>query len=543
MIPAENSSKRQDDSQAQQALVQRKLWIAIAVGICVELALMRLTDGNAAVAVAPFLAIIVGAIIWRMPMRWLAHGLLFLALWIDNPTERPGRNLYHSFSYIPGQFLYETMSKSAHIPIKFTGLQLIILFFLAMIAVRTTFGDKVDGRYRIPASKPMVNACFVSIGALFWLLIYGMGRGGALNYAIVQMQTMLFMPIMTLFFAYAFKSRKDIKILLRTYIVVGVLRAFQCVYYWATVVRHQAGDMAGGEQGDGSYVTTHSDSILATIVIIICVATIYQSPRWQSFFFSALIVPPIGIGIVLNNRRIAFVAVAFGFAFSYLAANPPFRRRVHQTIYTLTPIALLYLAAGWNAHGGWAKPVQSLRSVIEQKDTSSATRDIENYNLLLTLKQAPIAGSGFGHKYVEREHAYDISKIFEAYRYIPHNSILWFWSVGGVVGETLFWIFICTGVFLSARVSRYAEDNNQRLLAMTALTAVIAHSMQCYGDMGLMSWMGSLLVSSSMGAVASMATKTGAWGDIPSQPRMTNRRSTYAVDMAQSSAVSAGDMR
>jgi hypothetical protein len=127
------------------------------------------------------------------------------------------------------------------------------------------------------------------------------------------------------------------------------------------------------------------------------------------------------------------------------------------------------------------------------------------------LKQNPINGSGFGHMYLELVHAFDISAIFEAYRYVPHNSILWFWGVGGVLGFTAFWMFMSIGSFLAARLIRYAENNRQRVMGMTSLAAVCAYGSQCYGDMGLMSWMGALIVASSLGATASLAAKVGAW--------------------------------
>ncbi|RYF10193.1 MAG: hypothetical protein EOO40_05615, partial [Deltaproteobacteria bacterium] len=293
--------------------------------------LMAIADGNPAVAIAPFLVVPAVILIWRMPMRLIAHGMLFLALLIDNPTERPGRNLYRSFSYVPGQFLYETLSKSAHLPVKLTGLQLLIIIFLAMIGLRTLFGNRVDGVHRLPAARPMVKACLTAMAALLGMWVSGMGRGGIVNYAILQMQTMFFMPLMTLFYAYAFKRRRDVRTLLHTLLTVGFLRALQCIYYWITVVRHQAGDAAGGQEGDGSYVTTHSDSILAVVVVIICIVNIYQQPRWRALLLAGFILPPVALGIVANNRRIAFVAIGFGLAFSYLAANGPFRRRVHQT--------------------------------------------------------------------------------------------------------------------------------------------------------------------------------------------------------------------
>ena len=493
------------------------VWAMVAA--VVGVALMAAVDGNPAMLVVAPLGVLVAAAISKLPVRYTAHGMLFVALLLDNTTERPGRNLYRSPLYAPGSLLYETLSKSLHLPIKFTGLQLIILFLFTVIGLRSLFEERTDGAHR-SAAQPVVQFALVAMVDLVALLVWGLGRGGVANYAIVQMQTMFFVPLMTLLFAFAFKNPRDIKILLSTYITVAYLRALMCIYYWLTVMRHQAGGDAGGQEGDGSYVTTHSDSILATVAVLILLFRIYQAPRIRSYLQAGLLLPVIGLGIVANNRRIAFVAIALGLAFSYLAARGAFRRRVHQTVLVLLPLGILYLGAGWNAHGSWAKPVQSLRSVIEQKDASSATRDIENFNLLQTLKLSPIVGSGFGHKYKEQVKAYDISGIFEAYRYVPHNSVLWFWSAGGVVGFTLYWLFISVGIFTAARVVRVGQTLHQRTLGMTAIGAVCAHGAQSFGDMGLMSWMGGLIIASALGAVASVAAHNGAWGrPLPVAPR------------------------
>ena len=483
---------------------------ALAIGVGV--ALSAAVDNPAPFVIVPVLLLLLEGF-RRASVRHLAHGMLFVALLLDNPTERPGRNLYRSPLYLPGTFLYETLSKSAHLPgFKLTGLQVFVLLIFSLIGLRALFGQR-DGSYAStrPAAQPMMRACLASMAALVGLFVYGIGRGGATNYAIVQMQTMLFVPLMTVMFAQTFRSPRDARLLLNTLLTVGMLRALLCIYYWLTFMRHQGSD-AGGQEGDGSYVTTHSDSILATVAVVICIARIYQQPRMRSLLLAGMFVPVVMLGIVANNRRIAFVAIALGLGFSYLAAGGPFKRRVHQTALVVLPMAVLYIAAGWSAHGAWAKPVQSLRSVIEQKDASSATRDIENYNLLQTLKQHPIMGSGFGHKYLELVQAYDISGIFEAYRYVPHNSILWIWGVGGVVGFSAYWMYISVGVYLAARVVRCGRSLHEKLVGMAAITAVCAYGAQSFGDMGLMSWMGGLIVSSCFGTVAAIAQHNGAWG-------------------------------
>ncbi len=489
---------------------------ALFAALCLCLGVMAATD-NLVFGMVPIVAALALWALWTLPMRGIAHALLFVALLCDNPTERPGRNLYKSPLLIPGTALYETVSKTFHVPgLKTNGLETLMLLLVVIVSLRMLFAHPVDGQRRASAAVPMMQACLVSMASLLAMEAYGMARGGKITYSVLQMHTMFFMPFMTMFFAYSFKRRGDIPVLLTTYLSVAMLRALECIYYWATIFR---GGSSGGESGDGSYVTTHSDSILAAVAIVVCIVSVYQRPSLRHYLITVGVVPLVGLGVVLNNRRIAFVAVAMGFFFSYLAANPPFVRRVHQTLRSLTPVALLYLAAGWSAQGAWAKPVQSLKSVIMQKDTSSATRDIENFNLLETMRQNPLIGSGFGHEYLEKVKAFDISKIFEAYRYVPHNSVLWFWGVGGVVGFTLFWMFLVVGVFFAARLVRKAQTSRQAVMGMTALSAVIAWSSQCFGDMGLMSWMGSLVVTSSLGLCASLAVQVGAYEVPPPLPK------------------------
>lgn len=484
-----------------------------ALGAAVAgVALMALLDGNPAMLVVlPLLALGWVAMV-RLPAATTLHALLLVALVLDNTTERPGRNLFRTPLYAPGALLYETLSKSLHVPLKFTGLQLLVLLVFSIVGVRHGFSPKIPGAHKSIA-QPVVQFCLIAMVDLLAMLIWGLGRGGQSNYAIVQMQTMFFVPLMTLLFALSFQRAQDVKRLLSTFVVVAFLRALLCIYYWITVVRHLAQD-GGGEGGDGTYVTTHSDSILASVGVLICVLRIYQAPRIRSYVQAALLLPVLGLGIIANNRRIAFVAIALGFFFSYLCAPGAFKRRVHQTVLALAPLLILYTGAGWNAHGGWAKPVQSLRSVVEQKDASSETRDIENYNLLQTLKVSPVVGSGFGHKYRELVKAYDISTIFEAYRYVPHNSVLWFWSAGGLLGFTWYWMFISVGVFTAARVVRVSQNLHERTLGMVAICAVGAWGAQSFGDMGLMSWMGGLIVASSLGTTAAVAAQNGAWGRV-----------------------------
>lgn len=155
-----------------------RIVVMLCAVVCV--ALLNIADGNLIVALAPLLVGLLMVAIWRLPMRYIAHGLLFMALLIDNPTERPGRNLFHTPLYVPGTFLYEALSKTLHIGFaKFTGIELFLLLLAAIVGLRLLVRDDVDGVSRPQAAAPMLRACFIAMFTLVVLEVYGIGTGGS----------------------------------------------------------------------------------------------------------------------------------------------------------------------------------------------------------------------------------------------------------------------------------------------------------------------------------------------------------------------------
>ena len=57
------------------------------------------------------------------------------------------------------------------------------------------------------------------------------------------------------------------------------------------------------------------------------------------------------------------------------------------------------------------EPAHLLESVVNSKaDRSTETRDVENYNLMVTLRSGIFLGPGFGHEYVEAVKGDDIPR-------------------------------------------------------------------------------------------------------------------------------------
>ena len=137
-------------------------------------------------------------------------------------------------------------------------------------------------------------------------------------------------------------------------------------------------------------------------------------------------------------------------------------------------------------------------------------RDIENYNLLQTLRKNPFLGTGWGHEYVEEVRAFDIASIFPQYRYKPHNSLLGVVAFAGMIGFSGIWQIIPVVAFLHARVYRITLVPVARVAALAGLVVLVLGVLQMWGDLGF----DSLLVNVLMGASLAVAGRLPALVDV-----------------------------
>lgn len=485
-----------------------RLVLAGAVLAALTGALVAATNGNIAVALAPIA--LLAAVVWalRAPLGTLAALAVFAGLLFDNVAERPGMGLFKTPLYKPGEFLYAALERTLGVPgLKVFGLEVLFACIGVLWLVR--------GRARRERGAPLpatalLWACGVASAACLVWAAWGLARGGNMSFAMLQFRPMLFACALPILLGFCFGETRWIRAVIAICMIVAVVRnGFAIYYYWA-IVRH--GVKGSTDLGGGSYVTTHSDSVLATVVLLCIVVTLYETPRLRSFVVAGLVLPVVGIGTVLNNRRLAVVAFVIALFFIYAIANKQLRRRVHLTLAFLMPLFVLWMTLGWSSNAGWARPVRTIRSVLVKSDSSSQTRDVENYNLGVTMKRKPVMGWGFGHPYIEHVRMYDISHEFEAYLYVPHNAVLWLFTAVGVIGFPLLWWPFLAIVFLAARTYRSPRAGpDERVLALITIGVVITHGVQSFGDMGLQSWMGALILGSFGGLIGVAAVRTGAW--------------------------------
>lgn len=453
-------------------------------------------------AAVPLLACAVLVAIVKAPLRYTLLALVFLALVLENPAERPGNGQWKSPLYIVGALLLANWNTTLPIrALRFSGMDLLTGLMFAVWLYR-----RVMGRHELPAdapetARPLTKFALVSFGTLMGLLMLGIATHGDSTNALWQTQKLLYVPVMFALMSATFRGPKDHTLIGGLIIAAATVKALLAVY-----VRGVLGP-------EPPYVTTHADSLLFATAFSIPVARLLIAANKKSLQLCLLVLPVLTAGMIANGRRLVWVEVTIA-AVIVLMMTPwtPIKRAMVRGLVLLLPVMPVYLAAGWNSGSAIFKPVKTFRSIADSKsDRSTETRDIENFNLIFTLKQNSIIPLGFGHEYTELVQADDISQFFQQYRYIPHNSVLGLWAFAGVLGFTGVWLVIGVAVFMAARAYRRTRDVDHQTAALSCITAIFIYLMQAYGDMGLVNWNGVFIISSVMVVAGKLAIATGAY--------------------------------
>lgn len=479
---------------------------ATALGVAtlvVVSTLPLLLMGNVALAFVPVLAIAVAYALWVAPMRVVMLGVLAIAMAAENPSERPFTGEWHSPLHLVGSLFYDNWNNVFPVAaLRFSGLDLIVITLTLLAVVRIARAER-DAVRRLPSAPVTGLTLAAGFATVLGLELWGLARGGDFRNSLWQVRELLWLPVFAGLFMYALRGMKDYVLVARIIVGAACVKVAFGLWFLMMVARPQGLNPA--------YVTTHGDSALFAVTVAICVACWLQRPSRRHLALNLTVTPWILLGIAINNRRLAFVSLFGAMAVMYLLLEGRLKRRINLAAIWVAPFFALYLAVGAGHRSGIFAPAASIVSVFKQKDSSSETRDIENYNLLATLKANPVVGSGFGHEYLELSKADDISHAFAQYKYIAHNSVLWLWSIAGLVGFTLIWLMPVTGVFLATRSYPAGRGWRERVTATTIVAIVLAYVVQAWGDMGATSWVGTILLSVALAVAGQLSVATGGW--------------------------------
>jgi hypothetical protein len=370
------------------------------------------------------------------------------------------------------------------------GASLSVFFFVTVgLLYRAVWGKKSAEWIAPPkfARRALLGFLLTVIG----LAVLGIIRGGGIEPAFRQTIHLMQLPLVALLFLYALRIPEDLASVGTAFVAVAITRSLLVAYiYFGICAPAGITSMPGKPE----WCTNHSDSVLFVVALMVLLAHALEQRTSKVIKRSLVLALPILLGIVLNNRRLAFVSLAAAPLVIYLALKPSKRkRRVTWALAIAVPMMIGYVLIGSEipSPSPLLKPAKLVVSVMDQKDNSSISRDIENENLIYTLKQNPVVTTGFGHEYQYSPNnpPVDLGELFKNFRLIAHNGVLWIWSLAGVVGFTLLWMIYPLASTLALRGYRAAQSPLERSSALAALGAVVVCVIQIWGDQGFNSYM------------------------------------------------------
>jgi O-antigen ligase len=442
--------------------------------------------------------------------------LLFMALVADVPSDQPASGLWESPLFPLGTFLFENLRKSTgieflHIP----AFDLILLALLAPLLV----GRGGTNREATSASC-LQTTLALDLAALALLELMGLVTGGDFQQSLWQMRPLAYVPLLALVFLRAFSGREDLIAVGRIIIAAALTKCAIGLYFYFAWCRPQG--------IFPTYITSHSDSALFGSAILITLARWIEDRTGRNMVRVIAFVPLIGLTTALNNRRLAYVSIAAALmALYFMMSRSALKRAVHRAALVAAPILGLYLAVGWHSNHLIFAPIRSFQTMTSpEEDSSTEMRDIENFNLIRTIRQNPIFGTGFGHPYDEVVKGDDISKQFPQYRYIAHNDVLCLWMLAGLVGFVAIWLPLATAVFLAMRTYQRSGWARDRTAALCTVGGAVIYMVQGWGDMGFHSWEGAIVAACALTAGSKVAIAAGVW------PARKVHRSRFALEVS-----------
>jgi hypothetical protein len=469
--------------------------LLVAVGLATVAA--AAAASNAAFSVVPVALVALAWVTLRAPLHASAAVLLFLVLALEISSDAAG--IWQTPLAGIGDLLQDNLERSAGIPgVPLSGLELIALVLLGVAAWRGPAGA-------VRAPRLVGGFLLLYVAGVVYAEVNGLARGGEV--AIWKVRQLLDVPLFALLFQAAFRGPRDHRLLGAVLIAAACAKAALAVW----VQRVAAPALTGGKL---AYATNHGDSVLFALAAFVLVWHAVERRDLRRLAAAGLLLPIVLLGIHENDRRVAWVMLAMSLLAAYwVYPRVPWKRALTRFVLVAAPVLALYAAAGWNRGGRLFAPVQTFRTLTDASvDSSTRWREIENWNLAMSIREAPILGIGLGQRYTEFVRGDDISDLFAEFRAWPHNTVLGLLLFAGPLGFTAIWSLLGLVVFLAARALPVAARPEDRVAALACVATVIACGVLAFGDTGAHFVQYRVLLALSVATAGKLATATGAVG-------------------------------
>jgi O-Antigen ligase len=498
-------SKRSTTSEiAPKRQLLKRLWPWMVVGLGL---LLVLVTGDPLLSLVLPLLIVLGVGLVALPFDTVLPLGMVTLLIFNSASSLPHDGFRWSW---PPDLIGKILWKN--LPLKFAPSDVILAVILIRALITIRLSDVKTGGIERRPMRSYAQACMFSAAAVVVYTVYGIGTGGSFANMLWQVRSLLWFPLFALSAGVAAATPGGIKKIKTALTLAAIFKAIEALAFKFTFV-YKVGDlqyMAGRvlrPREPPIYATTHSDTVLWATVLCILIADWFETRTKKSRNRLLYIGLPLLAAMVINNRRTAYVVVAAGAAFIVSVAQRNVKKELKRLLSLMWPVIILYVGVGLasSSQSVVFKPVRMIESVVVQDDASSDTRDIENGNLLFTMRARPLLGYGFGHPYTELVVALDVTASgFANYRYVPHNSFLGIWAFGGLFFPMFYMMPLVVAIYYGVNTRRRSGDPFIRSSAAWAVCSIIAYLIQGWSDIGLQDLVVILCAGAGMGICASI---------------------------------------
>ena len=473
--------------------------LAVLAAVAAATALAVLSGAGPAATAAP---VLVAVTLWAVavaPLRASAGVLAFLVLALDDRWNANG--LWASPLAPLGDLLrFSLRVVVPGVPLPVSGEELAIALLLGVAAWRRARGERVPGQ--VAGARGVLALVGLYLAALALGVAIGLARGGDPEVAVWQTRPLATAAALFLVFEVALRGSADAVGAARVVVAAAAARAVLAIWARNVVFRGVPGI---------DYVTDHGDSMLFSLAAVIVVAHLLERPDRKRLGAALALLPLLVAGMHANQRRTAWVQFALGLvAFVVVGRAAAWRRQVGRAALVAAPALLLYGAAGWSATSPIFKPVRLVRSIVDSKvDRSTWDRQVEDWNLAMSMRERPFTGRGFGREWTEYMASDDIAAVFTRYRAQPHNQVLGLLLFGGPLAFAGIWAPLTVLVLVSRRAYPRLASPEARAAALAVGATAIVIAVQCFGDLGPFWPQYAVLLGLALALAGKLAAETG----------------------------------
>ena len=474
--------------------------LLVAVGAATTLLVVAGPE-NPLLALAPA-ALVAG--IWlvaKAPLVGPVAVLLTLLLAIDDRGDSFGQ--WRTPLAIVGDTLHFRIDAVLGVPgLAVTGMEVAALGLLVVWLHRrvTSRGSQAD---QAPVASVLEQFFLLYLAGV--AISEGIGLARGLAVVPWKLRNLLHPILLTLLFLVAFRGARDDRLIGRIVVFSACVRAILAIVVQRVAIAETGGPYV--------HATSHGDSVLFAVAAFILVMDFLERPNRHRLVRAALLLPFIVLGAVENNRRLVWVMFGMMVIAAYVVSPMSgWKRSITRLFLAAIPVLALYLAVGWNSSSRIFAPVRTIRGVSDSStDRSAYWRDVETWNIAVSMRESPILGLGLGGEYTEHMPNDDISQAYKEYREWPHNTVLGLFLLMGLIPFTATWALIPLAIFFSVRSYRMAETASDRVTAMACLGAAVACLVLAWGDTGAHFPQYKIFVALAVAISARLAVATGAW--------------------------------